>query len=472
MAGKGRMGARGFTLIEMIIVLAILSVIVGMLAPMAFQLFSSERASALEQELQQIYSAIVGDPAKGIYGYVGDVGNYPASLIDLVQRPVVNGQPIAGWKGPYVQNARIENGVWLDPFGRPYEYYGVNGSGTADELAILSRGPDGVSTNPSGTPNLASTFDGLAPADPTYKDQTTNKDNVGFPRVEDNVNALNVKTDGDVAFNILNWDNNKEVNTFVPACPGLYTLTATSVARGAEEAKLVYIQGLAFNLAQGQYRVTIAPQGLTTTSWAETITVQPGTTLTRTLNLTGLDSSGTPQFNLTVTNGFTDTDLEVFQFDSKLSGYLPGQSTGSKSYIDDGETRVFAVKACSQVYVRKKSKSDVVDQFVMAYGHTTRQEGAAAATLLVTNNCCHPHHDHGNGKIHHHDDDDHHHHHGHHRVFVYRNDILMGTVNHHHKTKEFKDLLAKDKITIKDRDGVVLATLTLVVGTNTVIING
>jgi len=467
------MGARGFTLIEVIIVLAILSVILGMLAPFAFQLFSSERASALEQELQQIYSAIVGDPAKGIYGYVGDVGNYPASLLDLIRQPVDgNNQPLPGWKGPYVQNARIENGVWLDPFGRPYEYYAVSGSGVPDELAVLSRGADGVSSNPSTTPNIAKTYDGVSPADSTYPDQTTNKDNAVFPRVEGNVNALNTKTDGDVAFNILNWDNNKEVNTFVPACPQLYTLTATSVARGAVEVNTVYTQGLSFNLAQGQYRVTIAPQGLTTTSWAETITVQPGSTLTRTLNLTGLDSSGTPQFNLTVKNGFTTTELEVFQFDTKLSGYLPGQSTNAKSYVDEGETRVFAVKACSQVYVRKKSKSDVVDQFVMPYGHSTRQEGTAAASLLVTNHCCHHHHDHGNGKLHHHDDDHHHHHHGHHRIFVYRNDILFGTVNHHHKAKEFKDLLANDVIKIYTRDGQLLTTLTLVVGTNSVTVTG
>jgi general secretion pathway protein G len=469
MARGTRATAQGFTLIEIVIVLAVLAIIAAMLVPMAFQLFSAEQSSAVENELQQIYRAIVGDPEKGIYGYAGDVGTYPKSLLDLVRQPIgASDVPLPGWKGPYVQNARIENGVWLDPFGRPYEYYLVSGADIADKVAIVSRGQDGLSSNTSTTPNHSKSWFGLGPADDGYAVAAGNADNVVFPQPNlGDGKSLNVKADGDVALNILNWDNNKEVNAFVPACPELYTVTTTSVPRGAVEANTRYVQGLAFNLAQGQYRMTIVPQGLSTTSWAETLTVQPATTLTRTLNLTGLDSSGTPEFNLTVKNGFTTTELEVFRFDTKLSGYLPGSSTNAKSFVDEGETRVFAVKGCSQVYVRKKSKSDVVDQFVMPYAAFTRQEGTAAATLIVTNFFGHSHHDHGKGDWHHHDDDHHEHHHGHHRVFVYRNDVLMGTVNHHN-SKTFKDLLAADKITIFTKDGTVLTTLTLATGTNSV----
>jgi hypothetical protein len=274
-----------------------------------------------------------------------------------------------------------------------------------------------------------------------------------------------------VAFNILNWDNNPKINNFVPACPQLFTLTATSVARGAVEANFFFAPGMSFNLAQGQYRVAISPQGLATTSWAETITVMPGATLARTLNLTGLDSSGTSLFNLTVKNGFTATSLEIFEFNDELNGVLPG-TTSSKGYLSPGETRVYTPHACAQMYIKEKDKSTIKDQFVMPYGAGTRQLGTNAATLRVTNLCCHSHHDHGNDKLHHHDDDNHHHHHGHHRIFVYRNDILIGTVNHHHKVKEFKDLLEKDKITIFDRNGTLLATVTLVVGTNTVTVTG
>jgi hypothetical protein len=118
----------------LVIVLAVLAVIIGMLAPMAFQITASERTAALERELDEIYTAILGTPEKGLFGYVGDVGNYPTNLLDLVRPPVdANNVPFPGWKGPYIQNARIENGVWLDPHGRPYEYYLVSGLGKPDK---------------------------------------------------------------------------------------------------------------------------------------------------------------------------------------------------------------------------------------------------------------------------------------------------------------------------------------------------
>ncbi len=470
MARRVRTGQRGFTLIEVVIVLAILSIIVAMLAPMAFQLLTAERSTALENELQEIYTAIVGNPEKNIFGYVGDVGNYPTSLHDLVRQPTMADgvTPLPGWKGPYVQNPRIENNVWIDPLARPYEYFLVNGSqGTPDQLAILSRGPDGVSSNTSTTPNVSSSWLGLNPTDSGYL-AGTNVDNVAFPRLDaNNANVLSVRTDGDVALNILNWDNNPKINNFVPACPQLFTVTATSVPRGTVEASTYFSPGLAFNLAQGQYRMAITPQGIASTSWAETFTIMPGTTLTRTINLSGLDSSGTPLYNLTVKNGFTATELEVWEFDSELSGVLPG-TTSSQGYLKVGETRVYTPHACAQMYIKEKGKTTIKDQFVMPYGAFTRQLGTQAATLLVINLCCHTHHDHGNDKIHHHDDEDKGHHYGHYRLFVYRNDILIGTVNHHHK-REFKDLMAGDKITMYDKFGVLHYTNTsLPVGTTTV----
>lgn len=453
---------RGFTLIEIVVVLAVIAVLLGMLVPMGFQFLMAERSSSVQRELQGLYNAIIGDPKRGVFGYVGDVGNYPKSLMDLIVQPTDgSGNPLPGWKGPYIEKRLIENGVLIDSFGNPFEFYLTSGSNVPDQLALISRGQNKVSTNTADNPNVALNFTGLSPAQSGYMSDASNADNAVFPSVDGNPNAVNVVTDGDLALNILNFDNHPQVNAFVPACPELYQITATSVARGAVEADVRYVQALAFNLAQGQYRVSIAPQGMATTSWSETVTIQPGATLTQTLNLTGLDSSGTPLFNLTVINGFTNTKLEVFEFDKKL------KSTDKKSYVDIGQTKTFTPHGCAQIYIKTKDKTTIQDQFVMPYGHFKRQEGTLAATLTVKNLHGHPHHDHGNGHLHHHHDDHHHHHHGHHRIFVYRNDILLGTVNHH-KTKTFKDLRASDVITIKDRDGVLLGSLTLAVGNNSI----
>lgn len=459
---------RGFTLLEVVIVLAILAILSGVLVPMAYQLFAVDRAALTEQELQAIYTAIVGVPEKGLFGYVGDVGSYPAALLDLVRQPVdATGAAVAGWRGPYVQNPRIEGGAWLDPYGRPYEYYLVAGLNVADRMAIVSRGADGLSTNTAAVPGDAAQYAGPPPWDPGYP-AGINADNVTYPRVDGNPEALNVKTEGDVALDVMNFDSNPKVNAFVPACPQLYTLTATSVPRRTAETSLRYVQGLAVDLAQGQYRMNLIPQGLNAPSWAGLVSVPPGTTLTRTLNVTGLDSSGTPPFNLTVKNSFTATSLEVFEFDDRLSGVLPGTTSGQSS-VKPAETRVFTPHGCAQIYVRQKDKSTVVDQFVMPYGPVTVQEGTQAATLVVANLFGHEHHEHGAGELHHHQPDRRPQ--GHLRLVVYRNDILLGTVGHH-KDVEFSDLMAGDKITVVDRDATLLATVFLTAGLNRVTVGG
>lgn len=453
---------RGFTLLEVVVVLAVVALLSGILVPMAYQLFAVDRAALTEQELQAIHTAIVGTPEQGVFGYVGDVGSYPATLLDLVRQPVdATGAPVAGWRGPYVQNPRIENGAWLDPYGRPYEYYLVAGLNASDRLAIVSRGADGLSTNTASAPGDAGQYVGPPPWDAGYP-AGVNADNVVFPRMEGNPDAMNTQTEGEVAFDAMNFDSNPKVNAFVPACPQLYVLTATSFPRRAVEASLRYVQGLAINLAQGQYRVTLIPQGVNAPSWSGLASVQPGQMLTRTLNLSGLDSSGTPLFPLTVKNSFTSTSLEVFEFNDRIPGVLPG-TTSSQNFVKPGETRVFAPHGCAQIYVRQKDKSTVVDQFVMPYGPATVQEGAQAAALVVTNLFGHEHHDHGRSDLHHHQPDRRSH--GHWRLLVYRNDILLGVVPHH-KEVEFSDLLAGDKITIFDRDANLLATVVLTTGVN------
>lgn len=456
--------ARGFSLVEIVLVLAVLGILAAVLVPMGLQAIQTERRSAVREDLQTIFTAILGDRKRGVFGYVGDVGNYPASLMDLVRPPTdSSGNALLGWKGRYIQRGVIENGVLLDSYGSPFEYFLLSGADDVpDQLAIISRGPNKVSTNAEANPNLAINFTGLSVADSGYLSDAKNADNAVFPSVDGNPNAVNVVTDGDVALNILNFDNNPKVNAFVPACPELFQITATSVARGVVEANLSYVQGLKFNLTQGHYGITISPQDLATTSWSETVTVQPAATLATTFSLTGLDSSGTPLFNLTVINGLTDTKIEVFEFGAAL------KSTDKKILVGPGETKVFTPHGCAQIFIKGKGKGfqSILDQFVMPYGDFLREEGTEAATLTVSNLHGHNHHDHDKGHLHHHDGH-HHRHHGHHRLLVFRNGILLGTVNHH-KTKAFKDLRAGDAITIKDRQDTLLGGLTLSVGSNTI----
>ena len=455
MRGQGRRGERGFTLIEVIIVLAILSVILGMLAPFAFQLFSSERSTATEDELQAIYRAIVGDPGNGFFGYVGDVGKYPASLRDLMVQPTdpATGNKLEGWKGPYLQNPRMETDVILDPFGRPFEYLlKAVADGVGNQFAIISRGADGVSTNTATNPNIADGYVDPVPTDPAYAAAAQNTDNVLFPRAV-NATALDKIVSGDVALNILNFDANPKVNAFVPACPQLFNVTATSVVRGTEEENLTYAQGVTFDLFQGQYRIKVSPQPLTpggtqtTVSWTETATVLPASTLTRTLNLTGLDSSATQQFILTVKNSFTNTEVEIFEFTDELSGAALTSTSYNQGSLKAGVTQKYVVHGCAQVYIRNKTGSTVLDQLVMPYGDFTRIVGANPATLTVENRVEK-------------------------KLKVFRYNVLIGTVprgdvhddegqkHPHIKTRTFKDLTIGDVIYIYSVKGQVSTLLT------------
>lgn len=463
MASGTHVRARGWTLIEVVIVLAILAVVMGMLVPLGLQLLTAERSSAVENEVQVLYRAIVGDPKAGIFGYVGDVGKYPASLLDLVVQPKdkKTKKPLPGWKGPYFQNPRLENGLHLDPLARPYEYFLVPVEvGVGNKLAIISRGLDGLSTNmgpnPNLNPNIAENFTGPAPTDSTYGSDPKNADNIIFPR-PDNPDALNIIVSGDVALNVLNFDNNPKVNAFVPACPELFKVTATSVARGLAEPSLPYVQGLSIDLVQGQYSVVITPQDQKTVSWTETVTILPATTLTRTLNLTGLDSSGTPLFTLVVANTFSATNVEVFEFDTKL------KATDGTMKVNAGQTKTFTPHGCAQIYVRATGDSKImpanviVDQFVMPYGQFTRKVGALAASLTVTNMVEK-------------------------RLLVFRNKILIGTVpkgdvhddegqtHPHIKVKTFKDLAERDLIEVTDKDLVFLASKKLDAGANELVV--
>ena len=77
------------------------------------QLFQQKKAQKASDEAARIYAAIVGAPASGNYGYLGDVGRYPASIMDLLSSP-----GLEGWNGPYLRGGVVPN----DPWGHTYVY--------------------------------------------------------------------------------------------------------------------------------------------------------------------------------------------------------------------------------------------------------------------------------------------------------------------------------------------------------------
>lgn len=99
--------AKGFTLLELMIVLVIIGLLAGIIGPNLFKnLEKSENTTAKAQ---------IDAYVKAIDQYRIDTGDYPSNsegLNALINEP----SSVPRWKGPYIKK------LPLDPWGLPYQY--------------------------------------------------------------------------------------------------------------------------------------------------------------------------------------------------------------------------------------------------------------------------------------------------------------------------------------------------------------
>jgi general secretion pathway protein G len=117
--------ARGFTIIEILIVLVLIGVVLGIVA---------NRMSGASVNAQVRASRISIDTLGGkIETYTLDNGTPPQNLADLVQKP----GDASNWNGPYAKEAELKD-VW----GHEFVY---RAPGTDKDFDLCSMGPDGKS---------------------------------------------------------------------------------------------------------------------------------------------------------------------------------------------------------------------------------------------------------------------------------------------------------------------------------------
>jgi general secretion pathway protein G len=120
--------ARGFTLIELMVVLVIIGVLAALIVPNVLDRTDDARMTAARTDVNNLMQALKL--------YKLDNQRYPSAeqgLDSLVRKPTAGPIPPA-WK-PYLD--KLPN----DPWGRPYQY--VN-PGIKGEIDVFSFGADGV----------------------------------------------------------------------------------------------------------------------------------------------------------------------------------------------------------------------------------------------------------------------------------------------------------------------------------------
>ena len=118
---------KGFSLIEMLVVLVLMAMLAGLVGPRLFQKVGSSKVKIAQSQIELLNSALDT--------YRLDIGRYPTTeqgLKALRREP----EGIRNWDGPY-----IAKDVPLDPWEVPYYYKSPGADGP---FALYTFGLDGV----------------------------------------------------------------------------------------------------------------------------------------------------------------------------------------------------------------------------------------------------------------------------------------------------------------------------------------
>lgn len=124
------MADKGFTLIELVMIIVVLGILAVVAMPKFSSLAQQSKINATKDELRLLKEAIIGNAqvvSGNAYidrGFQGDVGFPPSRLYDLVRKPdsipAYDKFTRIGWNGPYLDSAG--QNYLHDAWGNSYTY--------------------------------------------------------------------------------------------------------------------------------------------------------------------------------------------------------------------------------------------------------------------------------------------------------------------------------------------------------------
>ena len=115
----------GFTLLELLVVIMIIGLLTGIVAPRFLSQISRSETTAARGQIDAFN--------KAMQAYRIDMGRYPSSAEGLEVLVTAPGND-PRWRGPYLQDA-----IPLDPWGSPYQYRLPSTRGKDYDILSLGR---------------------------------------------------------------------------------------------------------------------------------------------------------------------------------------------------------------------------------------------------------------------------------------------------------------------------------------------
>jgi general secretion pathway protein G len=119
----------GFTLLEVLVVIVIIGLLVGFVAPAVLRQLGGARVSVAKQSIERLGSILDM--------YKLDVGSYP-STADGLSALVTQPSDASNWSGPYLKSG----GTLLDPWNHGYVYRSPSNR-SGQDYDLCSLGPNG-----------------------------------------------------------------------------------------------------------------------------------------------------------------------------------------------------------------------------------------------------------------------------------------------------------------------------------------